>query len=219
LSILSDIQGLEDFFGDMDFKVAGTAAGITAIQMDIKIKGIDRKILETALAQAHEGRLYILDIMSKTLAAPRPELSPYAPKITSFEISKDKIKDVIGTGGKVINKIIEQTGVKIDINDDGMVFISSVDIEMIEKAERIIKSIVIDPVAGDEFEGEVKRILDFGAFVEISPGREGMVHISKLSKERVEKVTDVVNIGDWVKVKVIKIDEKGRIDLRLISKQ
>jgi len=219
LSILSDIQGLEDFFGDMDFKVAGTAAGITAIQMDIKIKGIDRKILETALAQAHEGRLHILDIMSKTLAEPRLELSPYAPKITSFEISKDKIKDVIGTGGKVINKIIEQTGVKIDINDDGMVFISSVDIEMIEKAERIIKSIVIDPVAGDEFEGEVKRILDFGAFVEISPGREGMVHISKLSKERVEKVTDVVNIGDWVKVKVIKIDEKGRIDLRLISKQ
>jgi polyribonucleotide nucleotidyltransferase len=218
VSVLSDIQGLEDFFGDMDFKVAGTAEGITAIQMDIKINGIDRKILETALEQARVGRLYILNIMSKTLAAPRPELSPYAPKITSFTISKDKIKDVIGTGGKVINKIIEQTGVKIDINDDGLVFISSTDLKMIEKAEAIIKSIVIDPVAGDEFEGEVKRILDFGAFVEISPGREGMVHISKLSKDRVEKVTDVVNIGDWVKVKVIKIDEKGRIDLRLISK-
>ncbi len=218
ISVLSDIQGLEDFFGDMDFKVAGTAEGITAIQMDIKITGIDKKILEVALAQAYEGRLHILDAMGKTLSAPRPELSVYAPKITSFNISKDKIKDVIGSGGKVINKIIEQTGVKIDINDEGQVFISSTDLQMIEKAEHIIKSIVIDPIAGDEFEGEVKRILDFGAFVEISPGREGMVHISKLSKERVEKVTDVVNIGDMVKVKVIKIDEKGRIDLRLISK-
>ena len=218
LSILSDIQGLEDFYGDMDFKVAGTAKGITAIQMDIKIKGINEEILVRALEQARVGRLHILEEMSKTLQSSREQISAYAPKIINFNIAKEKIKDVIGSGGSVINKIIDETGVKIDINEEGCVFVSSTSMEMINKAKAKILSIVTDPVAGDEFEGAVKRIMDFGAFVEIAPGKEGMVHISKLSNERVAKVTDVINIGDKVKVKVIKLDEKGRIDLRLIAK-
>ncbi len=215
VAILSDIQGLEDFLGDMDFKVAGTKDGITAIQMDIKIKGIDEAILRQALEQARLGRLHILGKMAEAIAEPRKELSKFAPKIISFNIDPDKIREVIGSGGKVINKIIEDTGVKIDISDEGTVFIAGVDTVQAEKAKSIILAIAKDPEAGDEFEGPVVRILDFGAFVELAPGKDGMIHISKLAKERVEKVTDVVNVGDVVKVKVLKVDEKGRIDLKL----
>jgi len=218
VKILTDIQGLEDFLGDMDFKVAGTEAGITAIQMDIKIKGINEQILRTALAQAREGRLEILGKMLAVLPKANEKLSKYAPKIITFDIDPDKIREVIGSGGKVINKIIEDTGVKIDISDAGTVFIASSNEEMAEKAKKIIMSIAKDPEVGDEIEGAVVRIMDFGAFVEIAPGKDGMIHISKLSKDRVEKVTDVVNIDDQVLVKVIKIDEKGRIDLKLIKK-
>ncbi len=218
VAILSDIQGLEDFLGDMDFKVAGTSKGITAIQMDIKIKGIDENILRTALEQARQGRLFILEQMLKVLPAPRQELSKYAPKIISFNIDPDKIREVIGSGGKVINKIIDETGVKIDITDDGVVFIATADQEMSDKAKRMVLAIAKDPEVGEEFTGKVVRILDFGAFVELAPGKDGMIHISKLAKERVEKVTDVVNIDDTVVVKVIKIDEKGRIDLKLVKK-
>ncbi len=218
VKILTDIQGLEDFLGDMDFKVAGTEAGITAIQMDIKIKGINEQILRTALAQAREGRLEILGKMLAVLPKANEKLSKYAPKIITFDIDPDKIREVIGSGGKVINKIIEDTGVKIDISDAGTVFIASSNEEMAEKAKKIIMSIAKDPEVGDEIEGAVVRIMDFGAFVEIAPGKDGMIHISKLSKDRVEKVTDVVNIDDKVLVKVIKIDEKGRIDLKLIKK-
>lgn len=218
VAVLSDIQGLEDFFGDMDFKVAGTENGITAIQMDIKIKGIDKEILTTALEQAKQGRMYILGKMMEVIDKPRTQLSKYAPKIISFSIDPEKIREVIGSGGKTINKIIEQTGVKIDITDDGMVFIATADEVMAQKAKNIVLAIAKDPEVGDEFVGQVVRIMDFGAFVELAPGKDGMIHISKLAKERVEKVTDVVNIGDTVKVKVIKIDEKGRIDLRLVKK-
>ncbi|MCH5160002.1 MAG: polyribonucleotide nucleotidyltransferase [Clostridiales bacterium] len=218
VAILSDIQGLEDFLGDMDFKVAGTTQGITAIQMDIKIKGIDENILRTALEQARQGRLFILEQMLKVLPEPRADLSKYAPKIISFTIDPDKIREVIGSGGKTINKIIDETGVKIDITDDGTVFIATPDQEMSEKAKRMVLAIAKDPEVGEEFTGKVVRILDFGAFVELAPGKDGMIHISKLAKERVEKVTDVVNIDDTVVVKVIKIDDKGRIDLKLIKK-
>lgn len=217
ISVMSDIQGLEDFYGDMDFKVAGTAEGITAIQMDIKIKGIDEQILRTALAQAREGRMFILGKMLEVIPETRNHLSKYAPKITSFNIDPDKIREVIGSGGKVINKIIEDTGVKIDIDDDGKVFIASTDDEMAAKAKKTIMAIAKDPEVGDEFVGPVVRIMNFGAWVELAPGKNGMIHISKLAKERVEKVEDVVNIGDTVKVKVIKLGEKG-IDLKLVEK-
>ncbi len=218
VAVLTDIQGLEDFLGDMDFKVTGTEKGITAIQMDIKIHGIDRKILTTALEQARQGRLEILKSMLKTIKAPRKQLSKYAPKIISFNIDPDKIREVIGTGGKVINEIIAQTGVKIDIDDDGKVAIASSDAEMIEKAKKIILTITTDLELNCEYEGTVTRIMQFGAFVEVAPGKEGMIHISKLSKEHVEKVEDVVNIGDKVLVKTIKIDERGRVDMKLIKK-
>jgi len=218
LHILSDIQGLEDFFGDMDFKVAGTEKGITAIQMDIKIKGIDEVILREALEQARKGRLHILSKMLEAIPAPRKELSPYAPKITTFMIDPDKIKDVIGSGGRVINKIIDETGVKIDISDDGKIFIAATDTRAAEKATAIIKAIVFEPAVDDEFDGEVVRILPFGAFVEYAPGKDGMIHLSKLSNKRVNKVEDVVNIGDKVRVKVINIDEKDRVNLKLLQK-
>lgn len=218
IAVLSDIQGMEDFLGDMDFKVAGTTKGITAIQMDIKIKGIDREILQTALAQAREGRLYILDKMLQVLDKPRPELSKWAPKITSFMIDPDKIGDVIGKSGKVINKIIDETGVKIDINDDGRVSIASHDLDMVDKARSIVMSIVEDVEPGKIYEGKVVRIIEIGAFVELAPNKDGMIHISKLAKARVEKVTDVVKEGDKVLVEVIKIDDKGRINLRLLKK-
>lgn len=218
VAILSDIQGLEDFLGDMDFKVAGTEKGITAIQMDIKIKGIDENILKTALAQAREGRMHILGKMLEVLKAPREELSPWAPKIISFSIDPEKIGDVIGKSGKVINKIIEITGVKIDISEDGKVFIATSDLEMADKAKKIVMTIVENVKVGEVYEGTVVKIMDFGAFVELVPGKDGMVHISKLAKQRVEKVTDVVDMGDKVEVEVIKIDDKGRIDLRLKKK-
>ena len=217
VAIMSDIQGLEDFLGDMDFKVAGTSEGITAIQMDIKIKGINEQILTTALEQARQGRLFILDKMKEAIAAPRPELSKYAPKIITFSINPDKISEVIGKGGKVINKIIEDTGVKIDINDEGIIFIASEDLEQAERAKKIVLTIAKDPEVGDKYEGEVVRIMQFGAFVNLAPGKDGLIHISKLAKEHVEKVEDVVNIGDMVKVEVIKVGEKG-IDLKLLKK-
>ena len=220
VAVLSDIQGLEDFLGDMDFKVAGTSEGITAIQMDIKIKGIDEQILTKALEQARQGRLFILDKMKEVLAAPRPLLSKYAPKIVSFNIDPDKIREVIGSGGKTINKIIEETGVKIDISDDGQIFIAAADTDSIEKARVIIENICRDFEVGEELSGKVVKIMEnekgqFGASVSLAPGKDGMIHISKLSKNRVEKVTDVVNVGDEVAVKIIKIDDKGRVDLKL----
>lgn len=217
VAVLTDIQGLEDFLGDMDFKVAGTTEGITAIQMDIKIKGINEEILRKALEQARVGRLAILDKMLEVQPKVAPTLSKYAPKIITFSIDPDKIREVIGSGGKVINKIIEDTGVKIDISDDGTVFIASPDSEQADKAKSIILAIAKDPEVNDVLEGDVVRILQFGAFVEFAPGRSGMIHISKLSKDRVEKVEDVVNIGDRVQAKVIKVSDKG-IDLKLIKK-
>ena len=217
IAVLTDIQGLEDFFGDMDFKVAGTTEGITAIQMDIKIKGINEEILRKALAQAHDGRMFILNKMLEVLPAYRDHLSKYAPKIESFKINPDKIKDVIGSGGKTINKIIDATGVKIDISDNGDVFIAGVDTEMLEKAKKMIELIVNDPAIGEVLEGTVVRTIACGAFVEFCPGKDGMIHISKLSNKKVDKVEDVVNIGDKVKVEVLKIDAKG-IGLKLLEK-
>ena len=218
VAILSDIQGLEDFLGDMDFKVAGTEKGITAIQMDIKIKGINESILRTALKQAREGRMFIMSKMLEVIDKPRNALSKYAPKIISFTINPDKIKDVIGSGGKTINKIIEETNVKIDITDDGKVFIASTDEDMAQKAKAIILSITEELEVGKIYSGKVVKISTFGAFVELGPNKEGMIHISKLSNKRVEKVDDVVKIGDIVEVEVIKIDDKGRVDLKLITK-
>ena len=247
VAVLSDIQGLEDFLGDMDFKVAGTSKGITAIQMDIKIKGIDKQILTTALKQARRGRLFILGKMLEVIPGPRAELSKWAPKITVLKIDPDKIGKVIGKGGETINKIVDDTGVKIDIEEDGSVYIAYTDSAMGEKAKSIILSIVEDVVVGKEYEGPVVKILlsnpdraggfrgrgrndkkgkpekeekkeepqELGAFVNIAPGKDGMIHISKLSDKRVAKVTDVINVGDFVRVEVIKVDEKGRIDLRL----
>ena len=218
VAVLTDIQGLEDFFGDMDFKVTGTEKGITAIQMDIKIHGIDREILTMALEQARLGRLEILKKMLEVIPTPRKELSKYAPKIVTFKIDPDKIREVIGSGGKVINQIIDATGVKIDIEDNGDVFVSSTDSDMIEKARKMIEAIVTDFELNCEYEGTVVRTTQFGAFVEVAPGKEGMIHISKLSKEHVDKVEDVVNVGDIVLVKTIKIDERGRVDMKLIKK-
>ncbi|RIX51778.1 polyribonucleotide nucleotidyltransferase [Paenibacillus nanensis] len=212
-SILSDIQGMEDHLGDMDFKVAGTAQGVTAIQMDIKIDGIDRSILEQALEQAREGRMHILGKMLEVMSAPRTSLSKYAPKILTLRINPDKIRDVIGAGGKIINKIIEETGVKIDIEQDGSVFIASSNEEMNQKAKAIIEGIVKEVVVGEIYLGTVKRIEKFGVFVEILPNKDGLVHISQLSTERVAKCEDVVKIGDQITVKVTEIDQQGRVNL------
>lgn len=216
--VLTDIQGTEDFFGDMDFKVAGTSKGITAIQMDIKIKGIDEAILTTALDHAKAGRAHILQKMLECLPATRDHMSKYAPKIISFNIDPDKIGEVIGSGGKTINKIIDETGVKIDIEDDGRVMIASSDEEKALKAKQIIEEIVFEPELGERYTGTVVRIMQFGAFVELTPNVDGMIHISKLTNKRVERVEDIVNVGDRVEVEVIKIDEKGRVDLKLIKK-
>ncbi|MBQ3509358.1 MAG: polyribonucleotide nucleotidyltransferase [Peptococcaceae bacterium] len=212
-SVLTDLQGLEDALGDMDFKVAGTTEGVTAIQMDIKIAGINRAILEQALKQAHDGRMFILDAMLKAIPAVRPELSPYAPRVITMMINPDKIRDVIGPGGKVIKKIVEDTGVKIDIEDDGRVMIMSNDAEASAKAVKIIEDIVAEVEVGRTYMGKVVRITDFGAFVEVLPGKDGLVHISQLALERVKKVEDVVNIGDEILVKCVEIDEKGRVNL------
>jgi polyribonucleotide nucleotidyltransferase len=211
-TILTDIQGMEDHLGDMDFKVAGTTEGITALQMDIKIDGLSEQILKESLEQARIGRLQILDHMNETISAPREEVSTYAPKIKIIKIRPEKIKDVIGSGGKVINEIIEKTGVKIDIEQTGEVFISSPEIDGINKAIEIIENITREAEVGEIYLAEVKRIEKFGAFVELFPGVDALVHISKLAAERVNKVEDVVKVGDTLKVKVIKIDEKGRVD-------
>ena len=214
--LLTDIQGLEDFFGDMDFKVTGTTEGITAIQMDIKIHGLTRPIVEGAIARCREARLFIMDTcMKPAISEPRKEVSKYAPKIEQITIDPQKIGDVVGKQGKVINKIIEETGVKIDIEDDGSVSVCGTDKEMIAKAIHIIESIVTDIEPGQIYTGKVVRIMNFGAFVELAPNKDGMVHISKLSEKRVEKVEDVVNIGDEVTVKVMEIDKMGRVNLSM----
>ncbi|MDK2563316.1 polyribonucleotide nucleotidyltransferase [Romboutsia sedimentorum] len=213
VAVLSDIQGMEDHLGDMDFKVAGTEKGITAIQMDIKIAGIDEQVLRDALTQAKVGRIHILNQMRKTISAPNPELSRYAPKIITMRINPDKIRDVIGPGGKIITKIIDETGVKIDIEQDGEVFIGGIDPEMIALAQKRITDIVAEAEVGQTYKGKVSRIMNFGAFVEVLPGKEGLLHISHISHERVAKVEDVLNVGDEVEVKVTEIDEKGRVNL------
>ncbi len=213
LAVLTDIQGLEDFLGDMDFKVAGTSEGITAIQMDIKIKGIDEQILTRALEQARQGRLFILGKMLETISEPREDLSPYAPRILQFTIHPDKIREVIGSGGKTINGIIAETGVKIDIEDDGRVFIASPDMEAAERAKKIIDTICHDIEVGEVFLGKVVNILPIGAQVELKPGKKGLVHISRLANYRVEKVEDEVKIGDEILVRVIAIKPDGKIDL------
>ncbi|WP_376766348.1 polyribonucleotide nucleotidyltransferase [Thermoactinomyces mirandus] len=211
--VLTDIQGMEDHLGDMDFKVAGTRKGVTALQMDIKIEDIDRDILQRALEQANRARMVILDNMEATIKEPRKELSPYAPKILTLRIHPDKIRDVIGPSGRVINKIIEETGVKIDIEQDGRIFIASSEARQNERAKQIIEDLVREVVVGETYLGTVKRIEKYGAFVEIIPGKEGLVHISQMDINRVGKVSDVVNVGDSIMVKVTEIDDQGRINL------
>ncbi|WP_311370488.1 polyribonucleotide nucleotidyltransferase [Anaerococcus hydrogenalis] len=213
ISILTDIQGLEDHLGDMDFKVAGTKDGITALQMDMKISGINKEVLQEALADAHEARLKILDVITSAIDKPREDLSKYAPRIFSIDVDPEKVRDVIGAGGKTINKIIDETGVKIETEDDGHITVASNDGDSGKKAIQMIKSIVTDPKAGDIYEGEVKRIMNFGAFVEIAIGKEGLLHISQIDTKRTEKVEDVLKIGDKVRVKVTEIDRQGRINL------
>ncbi|HZG15132.1 MAG TPA: polyribonucleotide nucleotidyltransferase [Candidatus Bathyarchaeia archaeon] len=212
-SILTDIQGMEDHLGDMDFKVAGTAKGVTALQMDIKIAGINREILEQALTQAKEGRIFILERMLEAIAEPRKELSPYAPKIMTMTINPDKIRDVIGPQGRIINKIIEETGVKIDIEQDGRVFIASVNHEANLRAKQIIEDLVREVAVGQTYLGTVKRIEKYGAFIELFAGKEGLCHISQLAEERVAKTEDVVSVGDKIMVKVTEIDDQGRVNL------
>ena len=216
--VLTDIQGLEDFFGDMDFKVAGTRDGITAIQMDIKIHGLTKPIIEEAIARTKEARMYILDnVMDPVIDKPRAEVGEYAPKIEQIKVDPDKISEIIGKQGKTINGIIDETGVKIDIDEEGRVSICGVEKAGIEKAIKIIRSIVEPVEAGAIYEGKVVRIMNFGAFVQIAPNKDGLIHISKLSKKRVEKVEDVVEIGDIVIVKVLEVDKMGRINLSLMD--
>ena len=213
MAILSDIQGMEDFLGDMDFKVAGTAKGVTAIQMDIKVHGLSKEVLQNALKQAYEGRMHIMKEMLDELPAPREEMSPYAPRIISMHIDPDHIRTVIGPGGKTINRIIAETGVKIDIDDTGLVYIAAPDMKSAEAGVREIELLTKEPKPGEIYEGKVTRIMNFGAFIEILPGKEGLLHISKMAKHRVEKVEDEMNIGDIVKVKVTEIDSQNRINL------
>ena len=213
MAILSDIQGMEDFLGDMDFKVAGTAKGVTAIQMDIKVHGLSKEVLQNALKQAYEGRMHIMKEMLDELPEPRKELSPYAPRIISMQIEPDQIRTVIGPGGKTINRIIADTGVKIDIDDTGLVYIAAPDMESAQAGIREIELLLKEPEPGEIYEGKVTRVMPFGAFIEILPGKEGLLHISKMAKERVEKVEDVMNVGDVVKVKVTEIDSQNRINL------
>lgn len=213
IAVLADIQGMEDHLGDMDFKVAGTEEGITAIQMDIKISGIDKPILEEALEKARLGRLFILNKMNETISLPRKNVSSYAPKIYTMEVNPDKIRDIIGPGGKVINKIIDETGVKIDIEDSGKVFIAAVSFEAGEKAIDMIEKIVKEIEVGEIYLGKVTRITNFGAFVDVLNGKEGLVHISNIARERINKVEDVLSVGDEIKVKVMEIDKQGRVNL------
>jgi polyribonucleotide nucleotidyltransferase len=212
-SILSDIQGIEDFKGDMDFKVAGTREGITALQLDMKLKGLPLEILAEALKRAQEGRIHILDEMSKTISEPRQEKSKYAPSIITLSIDPDKIRDVIGKGGETIKNIIDETGVSIDIEDDGTVFIAAEDQESGAAAQKMVEKLTEEVEVGNMYMGEVKRTTDFGAFVEILPGKEGLVHISELADHHVKKVEDILTKGDEVLVKVKKIDDRGRIGL------
>ena len=214
--VFMDIQGIEDFFGDMDFKVAGTTEGITSIQVDIKVEGLTLDIIKAAFEMTHKGRLQIInDVILPCISAPRAELNKWAPRIISMQVPVDKIREVIGSGGKVINKIIADTGAQININDDGMVYISSPDLEAADKAKTIITGIVSDPEVGTEYDGTVTRLMDFGAFVEFLPGKEGLVHISKMAWNRVEKVEDVLHEGDKVHVKLIEIDSQGRLNLSI----
>ncbi len=212
-TILTDIQGMEDALGDMDFKVAGTELGVTAIQMDIKVAGISREILSSALQQAKRGRAFILGKMLECISKPADDLSPYAPRVETIQIKVDKIREVIGTGGKVVKKIIDETGVDIDIHEDGNIFITSADAEGMKKARQMIEDIVREVEVGEVYTGTVTRLMKFGAFVEVLPGKEGLCHISQLAKRRVEKVEDVVQVGDQLEVKVVEIDEKGRINV------
>ncbi|GAB7232535.1 polyribonucleotide nucleotidyltransferase [Facklamia hominis] len=212
-TVLTDIQGLEDHLGDMDFKVAGTSQGITALQMDIKIQGITAEILEKALSQAKRARLEILENILATIDKPRPELSPYAPKIEMIQINPDKIKVVIGKGGETINSIIDQTGVKIDITEEGLVSVASSDLSMIKKAIEMIEQLVEEVEVGKTYEGTILRIENYGAFVEVLPGKSGLLHISQIDHRRIDRVEDIFDIGDKVTVKVMGIDDKGRIDL------
>jgi polyribonucleotide nucleotidyltransferase len=211
--VLTDIQGLEDHLGDMDFKVAGTRKGVTSIQMDIKIQGITGAILKQALVQARQARMEVLDIMDRAIGKPRSALSPYAPRIITFKIPVDKIREVIGPGGKVIRSIVEQTGVKIDIEDDGTVAVASVDEAAARKAMDIIGKIVEVPEVGKVYLGKVVKIMEFGAFVEILPGTDGLLHISQISTERIKRVEDVLKEGDELQVKVLEVDRSGKIRL------
>jgi len=214
-AVLTDILGDEDHLGDMDFKVAGTSDGINALQMDIKINGITKEIMEIALEQAKAGRLHILGEMTKAIAGPREEMSDYAPRIVSFSINPDKIRDVIGKGGATIRSICEETGATVDINDDGLVKIFSVDKAAGDDARKRVELITADVEVGTIYEGKVARLMDFGAFVNILPGKDGLVHISQICEERVEKVSDKLSEGDVVKVKVLEIDKQGRIRLSM----
>lgn len=213
MAILSDIQGLEDFLGDMDFKVAGTKEGITAIQMDIKVHGLSKEVLSQALEQAREGRLHIMGEMLNEIDAPRAELSKYAPRIITMKIDPEQVRVVIGPGGKTINKITQDTGAKLDLEDDGTVFITAPDMESAYACQQAVELLTKDVEVGEVYEGEVKRIMAFGAFIEVLPGKEGLLHISKMADYRVDKVEDVMNLGDKVKVKVKEIDDQGRINL------
>jgi polyribonucleotide nucleotidyltransferase len=212
-AVLSDIQGLEDALGEMDFKVAGTLDGITAVQMDIKVEGISLETMRQAMEQARRGRLFIIEKLKEAIDAPRRALSRYAPRMFVLEVHPDKIKDLIGPGGKVINKIVADTGVKIDIESDGRVFIASPDAQAGERAKRMVEDIARDVEVGEVYTGVVRRIMNFGAFVQILPGKEGLVHISQLAPHRVNRVEDEVNIGDEVIVRVTEIDNQGRINL------
>jgi polyribonucleotide nucleotidyltransferase len=213
VAILSDIQGMEDFLGDMDFKVAGTVNGITALQMDIKIQGLSHEILAEALEQAVKGYLFIMDKMNEAISSPRPELSPYAPRMIQMQIEVDKIRDVIGPGGRMINKIISETGVGVDVEPDGRIFIAAVDMEAGKKAREMIEALIMDVEPGKTYLGKVTRVEKYGAFVEVLPGKDGLLHISNMDYNRVEKTEDVANLGDMIEVKVTDIDDKGRINL------
>ncbi len=213
IAILSDILGDEDHLGDMDFKVCGTRKGITSVQMDIKIPGLSREVLQRALKQARDGRLYILDKMAQTIAAPNKEMSKYAPRIYRLHVKPDRVRDIIGPGGKMIRAIIEQTGVAIDIEDDGTVNIASPDGPSAQKAIDIVKGLTAEPEVGSFYMGTVRRIVEFGAFVEILPGTDGLVHVSELSNDRVHNVSDIVKEGEELLVKVIGIDRTGKIRL------
>lgn len=211
--VLSDIVAQEDFLGDMDFKYVATDAGITALQMDMKIKGLPVELLRNAIAQAEEGRKYIQEQMLKAIAAPRTEMSEYAPRIINIKIDPDKIRLVIGPGGKMITKIIEETGVQMDIEDDGQVIITTADAAGGERAKQMVEEITYEPKAGDEFDAKVVKIMDFGAFVELVPGKEGLVHISQLAPHRVDNVRDMVTEGDILRVRLTEIDKQGRYNL------